>query len=68
IGLVMVLIYGWLFFDVKLYSGMLLQVAYAALQLYGWWQWKRPGRVEDARQVSRLAVPAVAAGLAGGLL
>lgn len=41
IGLVMVLIYGWLFYEVKLYSGMLLQLAYAILQVYGWWQWKR---------------------------
>ena len=68
IGLVMVLIYGWLFYEVKLYSGMLLQLAYAILQLYGWWQWKRPGRTEDARQVSRLQGPALFAGLAAGVL
>ena len=68
IGLVMVLIYGWLFYEVKLYSGMLLQVAYAILQLYGWWQWKRPGHAEDARQVSRLQRPALFTGLATGVL
>ena len=59
IGLVMVLIYGWLFYEVKLYSGMLLQVAYAILQLYGWWQWKRPDHAEEARQGSRLPRPAL---------
>lgn len=68
IGLVMVLIYGWLFYEVKLYSGMLLQLAYAILQLYGWWQWKRPGHTEDARQVTRLQGPALFAGLAAGVL
>jgi len=68
IGLVMVLIYGWLFYEVKLYSGMLLQLAYAALQLYGCWQWKRPGRAEAGRKVSRLQATALAASLAGGLL
>ena len=68
IGLVMVLIYGWLFYEVKLYSGMLLQLAYALLQLYGWWQWQRPDRAEDARQVSRLQGPALFAGLAVGVL
>ncbi|MCI0911436.1 MULTISPECIES: nicotinamide riboside transporter PnuC [Pseudomonas] len=68
VGLVMVLIYGWLFFDVKLYSGMLLQGAYAVLQLYGWWQWKRPDRAEDARVVSHLSRRAVFTGLALGLV
>ena len=68
IGLVMVLIYGGLFYEVKLYSGMLLQLAYAALQLYGWWQWKRPDRLEDARQVSHLPVKALFGGLLAGLL
>ncbi|HCV41198.1 MAG TPA: aminotransferase, partial [Pseudomonas sp.] len=62
------LIYGWLFYEVKLYSGMLLQLAYAVLQLYGWWQWKRPDRVEDARQVSRLPTRALFGGLLAGLL
>lgn len=36
IGLVMVALYAWIFFEVKLYSDMLLQMVYAALQLYGW--------------------------------
>jgi len=68
IGLAAVLIYAELFFEVKLYAGMLLQGAYALLQLYGWWQWKRPGRVEDARRVSRLPAAALALGLLGGLV
>ncbi|MCE6983890.1 nicotinamide riboside transporter PnuC, partial [Pseudomonas frederiksbergensis] len=45
IGLVMVLLYTWVFYDVKLYSDMLLQLVYAVLQLYGWWQWTRPDSV-----------------------
>jgi nicotinamide mononucleotide transporter len=54
IGLVMVLLYTWIFFDVKLYSDMLLQVIYAALQLYGWWQWTRRGAADSARAVTSL--------------
>lgn len=54
IGLVMVLLYVWIFFDVKLYSDMLLQVVYAVLQLYGWWQWTRRGERRDVRQVTSL--------------
>lgn len=55
LGLLMVLLYSWIFFAVKLYSDMLLQVVYAALQLYGWWQWTRGGQQQHGRQVSRLS-------------
>ncbi|WPN49816.1 MULTISPECIES: nicotinamide riboside transporter PnuC [unclassified Pseudomonas] len=68
IGLVMVLIYSWIFFEVKLYSDMLLQVIYAALQLYGWWQWTRAGEAHQGREVSRLGGQAVASGLALGAI
>src|SRR5690349_25022567 len=66
IGLVMVLIYSWIFFEVKLYSDMLLQVIYAALQLYGWRQWTRAGVTHDGRHVSLLDGKSVAIGLAVG--
>lgn len=39
IGLASVVLYGWIFFDARLYSDMLLQGAFAALQLYGWYRW-----------------------------
>ncbi|PWE41208.1 aminotransferase [Pseudomonas prosekii] len=66
IGLVMVLLYSWVFFEVKLYSDMLLQVVYAALQLYGWWQWTRAGAAHNGRQVTQLDKRSVALGLAVG--
>jgi len=72
IGLVMVLLYSWIFFEVKLYSDMLLQVVYAALQLYGWWQWTRGGDTTHGREVSRLdartLVLSLAIGAVGSLL
>jgi len=40
VGLVSVLLYGWIFYGAKLYSDALLQLVYAALQCYGWWQWR----------------------------
>lgn len=55
IGLVMVLLYTWVFFDVKLYSDMLLQGVYAVLQLYGWRQWTRHSQVQQGRVVTYLA-------------
>lgn len=39
IGLASVALYGWIFFDARLYSDALLQGAFAALQLYGWRRW-----------------------------
>lgn len=68
IGLVMVLLYSWVFFEVKLYSDMLLQVIYAALQMYGWWQWTRGGDARLGRQVSQLAVAPIALGLSLGAI
>jgi nicotinamide mononucleotide transporter len=41
LGLVSVLLYGWVFYGARLYSDALLQVVYAALECYGWWCWRR---------------------------
>ena len=73
IGLVMVLLYTWVFYDVKLYSDMLLQVVYAALQVYGWWQWTRRGEdIRPGRQVSQPGLArdhtSLAIGAVGSLL
>lgn len=67
-GLVMVILYIWVFYDVKLYSDMLLQGVYAVLQLYGWWQWRRGGAAHQGRAISRLRAPQWLAGLAAGAL
>lgn len=74
VGLVMVVLYIDIFAEAKLYSDMLLQGVYAALQLYGWWQWTRHGTAGHSRAVSRLtsrglllsiAIGAVCSGLLG---
>ncbi len=41
VGLAAVLLYGWIFVGARLYSDALLQLIFAALQIYGWWQWRR---------------------------
>ena len=68
IGLVMVVIYIWIFFDVKLYSDMLLQVIYAGLQVYGWLQWTRHGDGLPVKAVTTLQNRSVLKGLAVGAL
>jgi nicotinamide mononucleotide transporter len=65
IGLIMVVLYSWIFFDVKLYSDMLLQMFYAALQLYGWVLWTHRRQAPE-RPVSVLDRASVLRGLAAG--
>jgi nicotinamide mononucleotide transporter len=48
VGLVSVLLYGWIFLGARLYSDMLLQGIYAVLQAYGWWNWRRAARAPAA--------------------
>lgn len=46
LGLVSVMLYGWIFARAHLYSDALLQIFYAGLLIYGWWQWRRQPRDE----------------------
>lgn len=40
-GLIQVSLYSWIFFNVKLYSDMLLHVFYVGFQIYGWFIWSK---------------------------
>ncbi|WP_303542115.1 nicotinamide riboside transporter PnuC [Sphingomonas natans] len=47
-GLAMVILYAPVFFEQRLYSDALLQLFFVAVQLYGWWAWRRSaGRMGD---------------------
>ncbi|WP_397380960.1 nicotinamide riboside transporter PnuC [Pseudomonas sp.] len=67
LGLIMVVMYAWIFYDGKLYSNMLLQVVYAVLQGYGWWLWTRGGNSHSGIQVSRLSHQGLLLGLGLGV-
>ncbi len=41
VGLAQVLLYTIVFFRARLYSQVILQVVFAAMQLHGWWQWRQ---------------------------
>jgi len=45
-GLAMVTLYGFVFYDARLYSDTILQGYFFAVQLFGWWYWLR-GRGGD---------------------
>lgn len=43
-GLVQVLLFIAIFYQVKLYSDLVLHVVYVGMQIYGWWFWLHGGR------------------------
>ena len=59
VGLASVALYGWIFFDAKLYSDMLLQGAFAVLQVYGWWVWLEQGKRNTQVDSGEVRVQAV---------
>ena len=75
IGLVNCVLYGVLFGQVGLYSAMVLQGVYFAIDLYGLFSWRKPQKAEDELKVSWLTwkervwvlVIVVATGLLWGL-
>ncbi len=67
IGLGMVSLYAWFFFDAKLYSQVLLHGVFAAMQLYGWWAWTR-GADGHGRRVSLASGPEVLVGIGMAVL
>ena len=64
-GLVMVLLYTWIFFSAKLYANMALQLVFAGAQIYGWWHWR-----SQAESISpkHLSVNGVVLGMCAGIL
>ena len=54
-GLVQVVLYIVIFYQVKLYSDMFLQVVYVVLQFYGWYNWMNGGKNRTELPVSRIS-------------
>jgi len=62
-AIVNVVLYAVVFWDAKLYADMGLQVIYAALSIYGWYEWLYGGEGRTELQVTRTP-PRIAAVLA----
>ena len=54
IGIVGVVLSGILFYEVRLYSDLILHVIYVVLGFYGWYEWLYGGREDSALQVTTL--------------
>jgi nicotinamide mononucleotide transporter len=53
VGLVQILLYIFIFFEVKLYSDVGLQVVFLVLQFWGWYNWLHGGRDRGELKVAR---------------
>ncbi|MBK5971184.1 MULTISPECIES: nicotinamide riboside transporter PnuC [Thiorhodovibrio] len=60
-GLVQVVLYLFIFSQVKLYSDMLLHGIYVVMQLYGWHWWLHGGHDRDRLPVTRLSAAGLSA-------
>lgn len=65
VGLASVLIYAWVFIEVKLYSDALLQGAFAVMLVYGWSRWLH--NLGDDGRVRVAALPHTRAALHLGI-
>lgn len=54
-GVVMVSLYIYIFYDVKLYSDAILQVIFLFLQFYGWYLWKFWGKQKDQLHIKTIS-------------
>jgi len=66
-GLVQVVLYCYIFYEVKLYSDLILHLIYVVLQLYGWYHWLYGGGGRDNLPVQVLERRVLAVWVAVGL-
>jgi nicotinamide mononucleotide transporter len=54
-GIAMVVLYGFVFFQARLYSDAALQVFFFVIQIYGWWIWYHTRGGDGLVRVERLS-------------
>ncbi len=47
VGIISVILYAFLFYQIRLYSDAIEQVYYLGASIYGWWYWKKGLRDQD---------------------
>lgn len=52
-GIASVILYGWIFWQARLYANAWLQGFYLVLCIYGWYEWLHGGRSDGELKVSR---------------
>lgn len=74
-GIIACGLFGWLFYDAKLYADVLLQVFFVATSIVGWWNWNKFGQVDTpitdvkrAKMVQYVLAAIAFAGMYGAML
>jgi nicotinamide mononucleotide transporter len=62
-GIVSVFIYTWIFYQTKLYSDALLQLAFAAMQIFGWINWQKNTSLQFDLNIRSIKKAEISAGL-----
>ncbi|MBE9000861.1 nicotinamide mononucleotide transporter [Nostoc sp. LEGE 12447] len=75
VGIVSVLLYMALFYQIRLYSDFLEQIYYLVVSVYGWWRWSTPDygkvlliRYSPPRKIVLIAAITIAISFATGAL
>ena len=55
-GIVNAIFFFLMFYQLRLYSDMFLQVYFFATSVYGWWNWTHPGSAEMANEKNELKI------------
>lgn len=61
VGIACVACFALVFYEARLYSDLLLQLVYIALQCYGWWLWARGARHPRHAHISHKAITRLSA-------
>lgn len=56
IGIIGGVLYGVMFYEVKLYADVILQIFFILTNIYGWWAWLHGGAARDELPITRIAV------------
>ena len=75
VGIISVLLYMALFYQIRLYADTLEQIYYLIISIYGWWQWNQPqtqrvlrGRYSPAHQLIPTLIITILVAIALGKL
>lgn len=58
-GIVGTILFGVLFFEVKLYADVILQIFFIVTNIYGWWAWLYGGAERRELPISRINLPSL---------
>jgi len=61
VGIVNIAFFFVMFYQLRLYSDMFLQVYFLATSVYGWWKWTHPRTPEEANKRNELRISMIAA-------